>query len=82
MNLQDDDIAKKIAKTQIDNNYPGLMIECKDLLNICDIDKDDVDKHSKFTWKKKVKEAVLKVATVEILRKMKEYKKVNVEDKA
>ena len=80
LNLDDDAVAKQLAKSQVNNNFPGLMDECKTLLRKYDIE-DEPTKFTKIAWKKKVKDSVTNIAAKNILNKMKKYKKIDFEKK-
>ena len=81
INLEDDDIAKKIAQIQMKNKFPDLMMECQQLLRKYEIDDLIVTEYTKYSWKRIVKKAVVKKATDQIIDKMKNYKKVNFKEK-
>ena len=62
LTLEEDDIAKKGAETQIVYGFPGLIKECEMLLQKYKLDNLDVNDYNKFTWKIAVKKAVMKEA--------------------
>ena len=81
MNLEEDEIARKVAMIQINNKFPGLMNECQDLLKKLNLDDIDVNECTKFAWKKNVKKAVTNDYIKDMLNKMKKYKKIDTEIK-
>ena len=74
--LDEDSLASIIAEIQEDYGYPGLMQECKNLLKTYNI-FDDVRYVSKNSWKKLVKNCVIKKNNADLLEMAKKYKKLN-----
>ena len=60
MNLDDDSLAKVIAKVQLKNRFPGLMLECENILKEYNLDDKEPEEYSKESWKKLVKREIKK----------------------
>ena len=81
MNLHEDALAKRFAIIQLRNKFPGLMKEAKEILRKYALDVMEVEDFSKQSWKKMVKQRVSRVEKEDLLNKIKQYKKVNYEEK-
>ena len=56
INLPKNSLAYQIASTQVSLSYPGLMLECQELME--EYNLTDVKSSSKIQWKKMVKNKV------------------------
>ena len=77
LNMDKSTLARRFVDIQIQNNFPGLMAECKELLrkyNLSEIDTCDYSKHS---WKRKVKSTIVTQFENDLLEEMKGYKKID-----
>ena len=81
MNLEERSLAKVIAKIQLKNKYPGLMLECEELLKEYNLYDKEPESYSKFSWKKLVKKVVTDKFVNGLIEKIKAYKKITSEDK-
>ena len=63
--LHDESIAKTIAEIQEKNNFPGLIKEVKYLLRKYEMNDVDILDYTKASWKKMMKETVIKYTRYE-----------------
>ena len=73
---EDSTLSKQILMTQHDNNYPGLVLECREFIRILNIPDPMKDTISKKVWKKVVKKAVFDENEMELKEDIKRYKKL------
>ena len=74
-------LARKFSEIQQENNFPGLMSECKLLLRKYKLNEHNIHESSKLSWKNKVKHAIVTLFKEYIVESMKSYKKVDHEKK-
>ena len=77
MNLSEDTLAAEIARTQETLSYPGLVMECKTIIE--EYDLPPLSNMSKLEWKRLVNEKIKDRNTIDLLEKMKPpaYKKLD-----
>ena len=76
LNLPENSLAYQLACVQDSLGYPGLIAECKSLLNVYNI-KENPKLCSKVQWKKLWKKRILEQNRKDILEIVKKYKKLN-----
>ena len=79
--LHENDLARKVAEVQFNNNFPGLMSEVKCLLRNYELNDVETEDYTKKAWRKLVKEKVTEYTKAEMLDKMKSLKKIKHEEK-
>ena len=77
MTMDDQCLAKIMAKKQIENNYPGLMMECHDILDQIGLRHCHPCHFSKMSWKKMTKMTIKEHNRSHLLEKIKTYKKLD-----
>ena len=77
MSLSNSSLAKSMAIKQINNNYPGLMMECQEIINDIGINDSDPCHFSKMSWKKMTKNTIRNFFRRQLLEKIKTYKKLD-----
>ena len=77
MNLEDKTLAKCIAKTQETYNFPGLITECKEIMEKLRIKDKNPQNYTKNQWKTMIKEKVQEKGRKELLNKVKNLKKID-----
>ena len=81
MNLDDDTLAKTMAKIQLENKYPGLMQEVKEILKEYKLDDLDPNEYSKMAWKRIIKKTLKTKFVNDLLGKMKSCSKIKKEER-
>ena len=73
--LPDDSLAKEVVEAQEKFNLPGLVQECQDFLSTAGI--NDVTIYSKQQWKSTIGKLIKHANEVDLIDKMKTYKKLD-----
>ena len=80
LTLDKKSLASKIADIQYENNYPGLITECKWILATLGLSDCDPSQVSKQSWKKMIKDKIRDENKRLLLVKFANYKKMNISD--
>ena len=76
-NMEESALARGFIEIQIQNNFPGLIAECRELLRKYELYEVNINELSKLSWKRKVKSAIVIKFEDEIISEMKHYKKID-----
>ena len=75
--MEEETLARRFVDIQVQNNFPGLIAECKDLIRKYELNDVNTNDCSKLSWKRQVKSAIITKFEDEILEEMKHYKKID-----